>query len=76
MQHLINIIVSSRARLKESWVKQAQENEKLRELNGKLLAERAFFRTAISEHLKKCPDAADLSELENVPIALYHIPCF
>ncbi|XP_026736372.1 uncharacterized protein LOC113499958 isoform X1 [Trichoplusia ni] len=52
-----------RARLKESWVKQAQENEKLRELNGKLLAERAFFRTAISEHLKKCPDAADLRKI-------------
>ncbi|XP_047038422.1 uncharacterized protein LOC124643475 [Helicoverpa zea] len=52
-----------RARLKETWMQQAQENKDLRELNDKLLSERAVLKTIITEHLKKCHDAADLKNI-------------
>ncbi|KAJ8704705.1 hypothetical protein PYW07_011893 [Mythimna separata] len=52
-----------RAKLKETWLQQAQENKNLRELNDKLLSERAVLRTVITEHLKKCPDAVDLKNI-------------
>ncbi|XP_050558704.1 uncharacterized protein LOC118279616 [Spodoptera frugiperda] len=56
-----------RARLKETWMQQAQENERLREMNEKLTAERDVLKTVILEHLKKCHDSNDLKNvLENL----------
>lgn len=52
-----------RARLKETYDRQAQENRQLRELNERLLAEKALLKNLIMEHLRCCPNAAEMSEL-------------
>ncbi|CAH0698111.1 unnamed protein product [Spodoptera exigua] len=56
-----------RARLKETWMQQSQENERLRDMNEKLRAERDVLKTVILEHIKKCQDSTDLKNtLENL----------
>ncbi|KAG6465292.1 uncharacterized protein LOC119189720 [Manduca sexta] len=52
-----------RARLKDAWIQQAQENQQLKEENEKLLAEKAMLKLLIIEHMRKCPDADDFSKI-------------
>ncbi|CAB3262145.1 unnamed protein product [Arctia plantaginis] len=52
-----------RARLKETYDRQAQENKQLKELNESLLAEKAVLRNLIMEHLRSCPNAVEMRSI-------------
>jgi hypothetical protein len=51
-----------RIRLRENMMKQANEIKELREANLRLTAEKAVLKLLITEHMKKCPNANDLSK--------------
>lgn len=53
-----------RARLKESWIKQCEENKQLRASNDRLLSELTKLKLLLTEHLKRCPNADDISTIQ------------
>ncbi|XP_075988506.1 activating transcription factor-2 [Anticarsia gemmatalis] len=52
-----------RARLKQTYDRQSQENKQLKELNERLLAERAVLNSVITEHVNRCPNSNDLRSI-------------
>ncbi|XP_013143776.1 PREDICTED: uncharacterized protein LOC106107463 isoform X2 [Papilio polytes] len=53
-----------RIRLRESMKQQSEENRLLREKNKILTAEKAELKLIITEHLRKCPIADDLRDIQ------------
>ncbi|XP_049882682.1 uncharacterized protein LOC126378398 [Pectinophora gossypiella] len=55
-----------RERLKDAMKKQTEENRLLREANERLIAEKSVLKLLITEHMKRCPNAADIVDRLNV----------
>lgn len=55
-----------RARLKETYDRQTRENSQLKEINARLLTEKAMVMSVISEHLKGCPNVELRAILEKM----------
>ncbi|CAH2084323.1 unnamed protein product [Euphydryas editha] len=53
-----------RERLKITMSRQSEENKQLREINDRLNAEKALLQLIITQHLKKCPIADDLRNIQ------------